>query len=106
MVEKKATKTAAKKTATKKATTAKTATAAKKTTATAAAQKEVIYLNAENAGFRAGDVYNALAAAGEAQSVEELVKTTGKTETEILLGIGWLLKEGKVKGAEGKVVLA
>ena len=56
MVEKKATKTAAKKTATKKATTAKTATAAKKTTATAAAKTEVIYLNAENAGFRAGDV--------------------------------------------------
>ncbi len=67
MVEKKATKTAAKKTATKKATTAKTATAAKKTTATAAAQKEVIYLNAEkNAGFRAGDVYQALAAAENA----------------------------------------
>ena len=70
MVEKKATKTAAKKTATKKATTAKTATAAKKTTATAAAQKEVIYLNAENAGFRAGDVYQALAAAENALSLE------------------------------------
>ena len=56
MVEKKATKTAVKKTATKKATTAKTATAAKKTTATAAAKTEVIYLNAENAGFRAGDL--------------------------------------------------
>ena len=51
MVEKKATtKTAAKKTATKKATAAKTATATKKTST---AKKEVIYLTAENAGFRA-----------------------------------------------------
>ena len=31
---------------------------------------------------------------------------TGKTEVEVLLGIGWLLKEGKVKGDAGKVVLA
>ena len=47
----------------KKATT-KTA-AAKKTTATkktTAEKKETIFLNAENAGFRAGDVYQALAA--------------------------------------------
>jgi len=38
--------------------------------------------------------------------VEELEKLTGKTEVEVLLGIGWLLKEGKVKGDGGKVVLA
>lgn len=90
-----------------KATTTKT-TAAKKTTTVKkiAVKKTAIFVDAENTGFRAGDVYNALASAGAAQSVEELAKATGKTETEILLGIGWLLKELKVKGAEGKVVLA
>ena len=104
MVEKKATtKTAAKKTATKKATAAKTATATKKTST---AKKEVIYLTAENAGFRAGDVYQALAAAEQSLSVAELAKATAKTEVEVLLGIGWLLKEGKVKGDNGNVVLA
>ena len=71
MVEKKATtKTAAKKTATKKATAAKTATAKK----TSTAKKEVIYLTAENAGFRAGDVYQALAAAEQSLSLEEIAK--------------------------------
>lgn len=93
----------------KKTTTKAAATktpAAKKTTTRKCAKKAAIFVDAENAGFRAGDVYNALAAAGEALSVEDLAKATGKTETEILLGIGWLLKELKVKGAEGKVVLA
>ena len=69
MVEKKATtKTAAAKktaTATKKASVAKKTTATKKTTAE---KKETIFLNAENAGFRAGDVYQALAAADKALS--------------------------------------
>ena len=101
MTEKKTTSKAA----ATKATATKT-TAAKKTTVKKTTKKATVFVDADNAGCRAGDVYNALAAAGEAQSVEELVKTTGKTETEILLGIGWLLKEGKVKGAEGKVVLA
>ena len=91
----------------KKATTrravCKTATAKR-----AAAPKKAteILVDAENAGFRAGDVYQALFAAGTALSVSELCKATNKTETEILLGIGWLLKEGKVKGEQGKVVLA
>ena len=101
MTEKKTTSKAA----ATKATATKT-TAAKKTTVKKTTKKATVFVDADTAGFRAGDVYNALAAAGEAQSVEELVKTTGKTETEILLGIGWLLKAGKVKGAEGKVVLA
>ena len=101
MTEKKTTSKAA----ATKATATKT-TAAKKTTVKKTTKKATVFVDADNAGFRAGDVYNALAAAGEAQSVEELDKTTGKTEPEILLGIGWLLKEGKVKGAEGKVVLA
>lgn len=96
MTEKKATRKAA----------AVKAAPAKKATVKRASKKAEVFVDAENAGFRAGDVYNALAAAGEAQSVEQLAKSTGKTETEILLGIGWLLKEGKIKGAEGKVVLA
>lgn len=89
--------------ATTKRAAAKTATVKK-----AAAPKKVaeILVDAENAGFRAGDVYQALSAAGTALTVSELCKATGKTETEILLGIGWLLKEGKIKGEEGKVVLA
>ncbi len=90
---------------------------AKKTTKTAApkkacatrktaAKKAGIAVDAENAGFRAGDVYQALFAAGKSLTVAELAEATAKTETEVLLGIGWLLKEGKVKGDEGKVVLA
>ena len=55
MAEKKTTKTAVKKTTT--ATAAKKAPATKKATA---AKKEVLYLNEENAGFKAGDVYQAL----------------------------------------------
>lgn len=100
MVERKATKSAAAKT-TAKATPKKAAT--KKA---AASKKEAIFVDAVNAGFRAGDVYEALHAAGEAKTVEELVKLTGKSEVEVLLGIGWLLKEGKLKGDGGKVVLA
>ena len=106
MVEKKATKTAAKKTATKKATTAKTATAAKKTTAIAAAKKEVIYLNAENAGFRAGDVYQALAAAENALSLDVIAKMANISIEDTILGIGWLFKEGKIKSEDNKVALA
>lgn len=94
MVEKKATKSAA-----VKAT-------AKKAPAKRAASKKEIFVDTVNAGFRAGDVYEALHTAGEAKTVDELVKLTGKTEVEVLLGIGWLLKEGKIKGDGGKVVLA
>lgn len=98
MVEKKTSKGTAVKTTVK--------TAVKKTTTKAKAAKKTIFVDAENAGFRAGDVYQALYAAGGSKSVEELEKLTGKTEVEVLLGIGWLLKEGKVKGDGGKVVLA
>ncbi|MBA7487863.1 MAG: winged helix-turn-helix domain-containing protein [Prevotella sp.] len=98
MVEKKTSKGTAVKTTVK--------TAVKKTTTKAKAAKKTIFVDAENAGFRAGDVYQALYAAGASKSVEELEKLTGKTEVEVLLGIGWLLKEGKVKGDGGKVVLA
>ncbi|CCY02290.1 putative uncharacterized protein [Prevotella sp. CAG:924] len=86
---------------------AKAVRATRKTTTVKAATKPAaIFVDADNAGFRAGDVYQALSAAGTSLSVEELEKATGKTEVEVLLGIGWLLKEGKVKGDAGKVVLA
>ena len=98
MVEKKATtKVAAKKTATKKAPAAKKATAAK---------KEVIFLNAENAGFRAGDVYQALAAADKALSLAEVAKAAKISAEDAILGIGWLLKEGKIKDEDNKIALA
>lgn len=99
MAEKKATTKAA----ATKVTAAKTT---KKATTKKCSTKATIFVDAENAGFRAGDVYQALSAAGTTLSVAELVKATEKTEVEVLLGIGWLLKEGKVKGDNGNVVLA
>lgn len=97
MAEKKATKVVA---APKKETTKKVA--AKKP----AARKVVVALNAESVGFRAGDVYQALAAAGKALSVSEISKAAKISAEETFLGIGWLLKEGKVKGDESLVALA
>ena len=98
----------------KKATTKKAATetkaAAKKTetvkkTATKAV-KATLAVNAENAGFKAGDVYQALAAAEKALSVKEIAKAANISEEETLLGLGWLFKEGKLVSAEDKVTLA
>ena len=99
MVEKKSTT----KTAAVKKTTAKKAPAAKKATV---AKKEVLYLNAENAGFRAGDVYQALAAAEKALSVAEIAKAAKISAEDTILGIGWLFKEGKIKDEDNKVALA
>lgn len=98
----------AEKKATTKAAATKTTAAkiTKKATATKKCATKAILVDADNAGFRAGDVYQALSAAGKALSVAELAKATAKTEVEVLLGIGWLLKEGKVKGDNGNVVLA
>ena len=101
MAEKKATKAAA---TTKKAAAPKKETV-KKTVATKAA-KAALVINAENAGFKAGDVYNALAAAGKALSDAEIAKKAKISNEEVILGAGWLLKEGKIKDAEGKIVLA
>jgi len=100
MAEKKATKAAAPKAAVKE--TAKKAAAPKK----AAAKKAALVINAENAGFKAGDVYNALATAGKALSVAEIAKAAKISNEEVILGAGWLLKEGKIAEAEGKIVLA
>jgi len=87
---------------------AETAAAPKKETVkkTAAAKKATVVLNAENAGFKAGDVYQALAAAEKALSVSEIAKTAKISEEETLLGLGWLFKEGKLATADEKVTLA
>ena len=98
---------AEKKATTKKATETK-ATAAKKETvkktATKAA-KATFAVNAENAGFKAGDVYQALAAAEKALTVKEIAKAANISEEETLLGLGWLFKEGKLANADEKVTL-
>ena len=101
MAEKKTTKTAVKKTTT--TTAAKKAPATKKATA---AKKEVLYLNEENAGFKAGDVYQALAAAEQSLSLEEIAKQANISVEDAILGIGWLFKEGKIKEEDNKVALA
>ena len=100
MAKKEATTKAAevKETAAKKSTTAKKAVAAK---------AAVIAINAENIGFKAGDVYQTLAAAEKALSVKEIAKKAKISEEETLMGLGWLFKEGKLSGTEdNKVVLA
>ncbi len=98
MAEKKTTKKAAavKAEESKKATVKKAATA----------KKAVVAINAENAGFKAGDVYQALAAAEKALTVKEIAKAAKISEEETLLGLGWLFKEGKLATADEKVTLA
>lgn len=91
MTEKKTTKAAA----------TKKSTAAKKT-----AVKGSVVLNAENVGFKAGDVYQALATAEKPMTVAEIAKSAKITEDEVLVGMGWLFKEGKIKDEDDKVVLA
>ena len=86
---------------TEKKTVKKAATSSKKT-----AQKVNLIVDAESVGFRAGDVYQTLAAAGKALSVEEIAKTAKITVEETYLGIGWLFKEGKVKEQDNLITLA
>ena len=76
MVEKKATKSAA-----VKAT-------AKKAPAKRAASKKGIFVDTVNAGFRAGDVYEALHTAGEAKTVDELKKLNLPAGVDISIKIG------------------
>jgi hypothetical protein len=85
---------AEKKTAKKVATSKKTAT------------KISIVINAENVGFKAGDVYQTLASVNKALSVEEIAKLANITVEETYLGIGWLFKEGKVKDQDNLITLA
>ena len=96
MAEKKTTKAAP------KATTK----AAAKTTKKATPKVTQISINAENVGFKAGDVYQALAKANKALSVAEIAKAAKITAEEAYLGLGWLFKEGKVTNVEGGIALA
>ena len=97
----------AKKEATKKAAEVKETAAKKTTTTRKSAAKATVAVNAENIGFKAGDVYQTLAAAEQALSVKEIAKKANISEEETLLGLGWLFKEGKLSGTEdNKVVLA
>lgn len=107
MTETKKTAAVAKKApAAKKAAAPKAAATPKAATKKAATKKAEVAINGENVGFRAGDVYQALAAAGKALTVAEIAKQAGIQTEEAYLGIGWLLKEGKVKGEDAKVTLA
>ena len=90
MAEKKTTKAAATKAAPK----------------AAAAKKAEVYFDAVNAGFKAGEVYQVLAAADKAMTVAEIAKKAKASNEEVILGIGWLLKEGKVTSVDNKIVLA
>ena len=103
MAEKKAT---AKKATETKAAAEKKTTTVKKAAAPKAAAKAVLAINAENAGFKAGDVYQALATAGKALTVKEIAKAAKISEEETLLGLGWLLKEGKLANDGEQVTLA
>lgn len=92
---------------TKKAATKKAAAETKKTTVKKTCTKKcAVALTTENVGFKAGDVYQALAAAGKAMSVSEIAKAAQICNEETLLGIGWLFKEGKIVASEDKVTLA
>lgn len=91
---------------TTKAVVTKKSTAAKKTATKKAAVKGSVVLNAENVGFKAGDVYQALATAEKPMTVAEIAKSAKITEDEVLVGMGWLFKEGKIKDEDDKVVLA
>ncbi len=91
----------------KKATKKTEAEPKKATVKRAAASKKVnVALNTENVGFKAGDVYQALAVAGQALSVDEIAQAASISVEETLLGIGWLFKEGKITSVENKVALA
>jgi len=97
---------AEKKATAKKATETKAAAAKKTTVKKEAAAKSVLAVNAENVGFKAGDVYQALAAAETALTVKEIAKAAKISEEETLLGLGWLFKEGKLANDGEKVTLA
>lgn len=89
----------------------KKATAAPKTETKKAAKKVTVVENnnidykAENVGFKAGDVYQALAGAATGLTVSEIAKAANISEEETLLGMGWLLKEGKITAIEDKIQL-
>ena len=81
---------------------------AKKTTRRTSTKKvaSTFMIDAMSVGFKAGDVYQTLKDAENALSVEEIAKAANITTEETLLGMGWLLKEGKIKGEDNKFLLA
>lgn len=97
---------AEKKATTKKVAAAKPAAPKAAAPKKAACKKAEVVVNAENVGFKAGDVYQALAASEKALSVAAIAKAAKITAEEAYLGIGWLLKEGKVKGEGNLIALA
>lgn len=97
---------AEKKATTKKAVATKTETTKKTVTKKASEKKVEVLINAESVGFRAGDVYQTLATAAKALTVAEIAKAAKITAEEVLLGMGWLFKEGKIKNEASKIVLA
>lgn len=80
--------------------------AAKKAPVKKTTVKKVFVINAETAGFKAGDVYNALATEGKSLSVKEIAKVAKISEEEALIGMGWLFKEGKIKDDGELITLA
>lgn len=90
-----------------KKTAASNAAVAKKAAPKRSTAKKVVFeINAETIGFKAGDVYQALATAEKPLAVAEIAKAAKITNEEALLGMGWLFKEGKIKDAEDKITLA
>ena len=81
---------------------------AKKTTRRTATKKvaSTFMIDAMSVGFKAGDVYQALATAEKALTIAEIAKLANITEDEVLVGMGWLFKEGKIKDEDNKVALA
>ena len=96
----------AEKKVTKKAAAVKEAEPKKETVKKTKCKKVAVVLNAENAGFKAGDVYQALAAAGSALTLKEIAKAAKISEEDTLLGMGWLFKEGKIVSDDNKITLA
>lgn len=94
------------KTTTEKKASAKKAAAKSKASVKTTDKAPVLYINAENVGFKAGDVYQALASAGKSLTVEEIAKAANILKEEAYLGMGWLFKEGKIREEDGKITLA
>lgn len=95
-------KAAAEKKVAVKATAEKKVAAPKKATAKVAS----VAINPENVGFKAGDVYQTLAKAEKALTVEQIAKQAKIATEEVYLGIGWLFKEGKIKAEDNAITLA
>ena len=82
----------------KKETTAKAAP--KKAAAPKKVVKKVeVAVNAENVGFRAGDVYNALAVSEKALTVAEIAKRVGVDGTDAFISLDGLNEKQVISAA-------